>query len=60
MVQCFYPHQYAGFFVMGLGLDNNHACKWIFDNFPGMLLFLGLCLTIWRPLHCLLPQIVGT
>ena len=29
------------------GLENNHACKWISDNFPGMLtcvLFLENCL----------------
>ena len=22
------------------GLENNHACKWISDNFPGMLTFI--------------------
>ena len=22
------------------GLENNHACKWTFDNFPGMLIYV--------------------
>ena len=29
------------------GLENNHACQWVFDNFPGLLtyiLFLEICL----------------
>ena len=41
------------------GLDNNHACKWISDNFPGMLiciLFLenclkSICMHAYSPIH---------
>ena len=33
------------------GLENNHACKWTFDNFPGMITFVVFLENCQNHLH---------
>ena len=49
MIHMTFPH----------GLENNHACKWNFDNFPGMLTFVffleneqkNICMHWYSPIN---------
>ena len=35
------------------GFEDNHACKWISDNFPGMLTCMVVLQSMWKgPNHC--------